>query len=960
MNIGDKVYSRLYSDQGEATVLSFSELFGEEYAEVLFTSSAQCITVRKDDIYPADSFASRMQSGSIDHPELFLVRNMAIRIKAAKSEERLISSANFRIKPLPHQLLTVNFVMNRYQPRSLIADEVGLGKTIEAILVFQEYKLRNMARRILIVVPSGLVLQWQEELLAKFGEQFAVYTREQIKALKLNHGAQTNIWNLNDKIIVSIDTVKPLRIHDQLDEAEKQRRIIHNLEISQAAVEAGFDMVIIDEAHRLTKKGDGSQSARFRFGDLISKSTPIFLLLTATPHQGDEAMFHNLMKLVDPVLFAGRDSLKPQLISEVTVRNRKRTVVDFEGKRIFKQRITSLVGVKWEQGINDQEMELYQMVTEYTSFHYNLALQANNQMMILLVMLYQRILSSSSFALLETMKRRLAFLENVGDEEHNKNDICIDDSETDDNYLQLDMEKALQVQLSKNRKELQKEILFVRSCIEKANYICQVYGDVKLKKLLEIVEEIRKRENDPDLKFIIFTEFRATQDAICSYLERYGFSSAIIHGGLGREQKAEQVKMFRQQRQFLVSTDAGGEGINLQFCYCVINFDLPWNPARLEQRIGRVDRIGQDHNVLVFNMHHSGTIEDHVRSILEDKLERIKSQYGVDKYADVLSALDEEFDFDRIYLDAIMGAEEKNRDLDIKAQQVFEKAKKIIEEDGLLIPFSSFSDNPRDLYNRDIQKIIQTLVFQYLKQKDISVQSYKKSQGLYYFANPFPDLLPHTKDAFVRNATFSSEAAFENDQAQLINLDHPITEAILSETARSEAGSLSAFRLSINKFSGVSGMWFVYELSISNNSTKKVHRLISVFLEDEEFENSRIGNYLSQAIIENVQVIPNFKTGFDIERMENGALSIAQEKSMDIFNSIKLKWLEEFDILQQRTEYYNKIRENAISAISLDNIRESKLRQLEVDINNQKVQEKLKRNIIPRLDLKQIAWVEFA
>jgi ERCC4-related helicase len=953
MNIGDQVISQIYQDKGPATILSFATLFGEEYAELLFVNTGERLATPKSDLVPEMSLSERLKTGKVDSSEWFLVRNMALRLKIAMTDNKLISAANYKIKPLPHQLLTVNFVMNRFQPRCLIADEVGLGKTIEAILVYQEYKLRHMAKRILIIVPSGLVLQWHEELLSKFNEQFVIYSMEQIRSLKQSYGEDTNVWTLNDRIIVSIDSLKPLRISSDLDKAEIKRREWHNQNITQAAAQAGFDIAIIDEAHRLSKKDDGSQSARFLLGDLISEAVPIFLLLTATPHQGDPALFHHLMKLIDPVMFASPEFLTPELIATVTVRNKKRAVVDFDGKRIFKHRITSMVDIKRTIPGNQLELELYQTVTEYTSHNYDLAKQTNNQMLLLLVMLYQRILSSSSFALYDTMKRRLAFLQN-GISANGTALETLDDSD------ESDLKQLISLKISNSKEALEKEIVFVEDCLVTAEAIAKVFGDAKLKELLRIIEELKKRENNPELKVIVFTEFRATQEGIKDYLSKYGYSASLINGSFSREQKAEQVELFRTQNQILISTDAGGEGINLQFCYCMINYDLPWNPARLEQRIGRIDRIGQEHNALIFNFHLADTVEDHVRETLELKLETIKEQFGEDKYTDVLNLLQEEFDFDRIYIDAVQVKERENIELDRLATQIYQRAQQIIEKDALLIPFMEFNSNPQDLLQTDLQKILKILVFQYLKQQRIAVNQYKDAPDRYYFTNPFKDATDMEGDATLRNVTFNSETAFHDAKVILINLEHPLVEKIIKEVNAANLGQVAALQMQVNKFSGIKGIWFLFELHVSNNVGKDKDFNISVFMEDEKFDNSRISNYLEATMIENASVLSNAVFSYDLQAMESKAFELAQEKANDIYTATKLRWLEELEVYEKRSLDYNKVRRNAINNIQVENIRQSKLHTLEADIKAETQKLKLARNVIPQLTLKQVAYLEFS
>ena len=363
MKIGDRVKSKLYSSRGIGKVVGMDTLFDVTYAEVLCKDGVSYKTKLDDLIYIANPL-ELISKNELTSTSIFFTRFMLLRLQANISENTIVTSTNYKIIPLPHQLLAVNFVINRFQPRSLIADEVGLGKTIEAILVYQEFKLRNIAKRILIVVPSGLVKQWHEELIDKFDEQFMIYDKDFVRALKDSHGKDTNVWTLHDRIITSIDGVKPLRIEDDLDKNEIERRKWHNKHMFDDIQVAGFDILIIDEAHKLSKHGDGSESARFKLGKKLSDAIPVLLLLTATPHQGDEYLFLNLLRLVDPILFTNKDTLKPELVQEVVVRNKKRAVIDFDGNRIFKHRIVSLVEINRTTPANDEEIQLYKYVTE--------------------------------------------------------------------------------------------------------------------------------------------------------------------------------------------------------------------------------------------------------------------------------------------------------------------------------------------------------------------------------------------------------------------------------------------------------------------------------------------------------------------------------------------------------------------------------------------------------------------
>lgn len=950
MEIGTHVRSHLYAHQGPGKVVKFNELFGEGYAEVLFKDGS-IVIIKAEDLIPEDDLISRLQDKQIDLPAAFLTRNLLLRLEANISEKPIVTSANYKITPLPHQLLAVNFVMNRFQPRTLIADEVGLGKTIEAILVYEEYKLRGIAKKVLIVVPSGLVLQWHEELAKKFNEKFVIYSKEYIRTLKQSYGEETNVWKQHDKIIVSIDSIKPLKIDTGLDRQEQSRREWHNQHIFEDITTAGFDLVIIDEAHKLSKYGDGHESARFKLGEKLSQSVPMLLLLTATPHQGNEHLFLNLLRLIDPVIFTSTNSLTPALVREVAVRHQKRAVVDFAGKRIFKHRITSLIEIHRDAAEHQEEIELYDFVTEYTSNYYNYARRTNNQILMFLVILYQRIVASSSFALLDAMQRRKAVLDGQISDFENDISEAMEENE-------FELEEVLGVPVFKKRQQIELEKTFVAACIERAEKLTAAFKESKFRKLIEVIDEIREREQQPDLKFVIFTEFRATQDAIIKFLKKFGFRCSYIHGALSREEKAEQIEVFRGPNQILVSTDAGGEGINLQFCYCMINFDLPWNPSRLEQRIGRIDRIGQAHDVLIFNFHLTDTIEDRVRRILESKLEKIKKQFGEDKYADVLNLIQEEFSFDQIYLDAVHLKEVENKQLDEVADKIFRRAKEILEKDDLLLPFSQFNQDARELINPELNDIIKFLVIHYCAGKLIPVNWYKEEPDFCYFNNPFPSGV--NEPPTYRNVTFSQQSSTKKEKVELVNLGHPLIRNIREEQEKdTNQGTVSVLKIRINKFQGISGFWFVLHLSIKNYLDRSRTAIVNVFMEDAEFFNRRISHYLDENIIEESKIVQNFQKEMDLKVMYQAALKHAEEKANEIFTATKLTWVNEINAYESKFNDYFRFKQNALAKIPIENIRQSRLNALAKDREEQNRKFQLQRNIVPNLELHQLAFVEF-
>ena len=944
MKLGTKVRSKGYSDKGNGVIVSVSKLFAEKYYDVQFADKT-VIRTSEQDLSTVPIVSDLITEAEFSSIELFLTRYLLSKVDCLLTKREIVSSVNFKIQPLPHQLLAIDFVLNRFEPRCLIADEVGLGKTIEAILIYEELKLRGIAHKVLIIVPSGLMIQWQEELRLKFDEHFVIYDSAYIKSLKNTYGEECNIWDYHDQIIASVDTVKPLRIKDNLAQSEQKKREWHNKEVFEKIREAHFDIVFFDEAHKLTKKSDGATTGRYHLGKELAEVIPIVILLTATPHQGDEYLFLNLLKLIDPITFVNKDSLTPENVGSVTVRNKKRAVVDFKGKRIFKERLTSLVEINRNEEQNGDELQLYDLITSYIEEVYNLAKMANNNALKLLLILYQRITASSSFAVYKTLKRRLNYLQMGELDELDLEEYFLDD-ENEENLLKK--------KFGKTDSDIATEIEFLQRCISLAKKININFGDAKFSKLLEIMQEIKKRENNPFLKFIIFTEFIATQEAIIEFLKKYGYESSFINGDLSRDQKIEQIEDFRRKTQVLVSTDAGGEGINLQFCYCMINFDLPWNPTRLEQRIGRVDRIGQEKNVLVFNFQLTDTIEDYVRTTLEAKLGLIKKQFGEDKYQDVISLIQEEFSFEKLYIDALLIKEQESRVLDQIGDEIYLRAKQILEKNDLILPFTQFNNNPNELLDKNSNQLIESLVKQFLQEKRIEINEYKQHPGTYFFDSPFND--KHKYQQIV----FQNSKACDSMKYEFINVNHPMIGNI-RKSLNPEDGLVTSLRIISDKFSGINGCLFLYNLEIKNNIDRSYKIIISVFLQDGKTYNRRISNYLSDLEYLDIERYP---ASFDnqLVPMDESlviAKSVADEKAVEIFYNKKNEWSEMLDKFADKARKYCDYKIESAEKVAIENIRNAKIRRLQNKYQDELQLIVKKRIIVPNLEMSQIAFVRF-
>ncbi|MNB92081.1 RNA polymerase-associated protein RapA [compost metagenome] len=447
------------------------------------------------------------------------------------------------LSPLPHQLDTARRVLFQMSGRAILADEVGLGKTIEAGLVLKEYLVRGLVRRVLILVPASLVLQWVRELNTKFG----ISAVAQKKAYS---------WD-NDIVVASMDTAKRPPHKERLIQDE-------------------YDMLIIDEAHKLKNK----KTTNYQFVQQLRKK--YCLLLTATPVQNDLGELFNLITLlkpgqlgnqgdfaanfvVDKRVAKNEEQLRGEL-SKVMIRNRRG-----EGPVSFTKRKVRNVSLT----LSPEEQTLYDGVTAFVKDQYEES-GGNLSSMLSLVTLQREVCSSRDavFVTLVNLIKKLP-----------------EDSPRRERMIGL------------------------------LQQIRSVKANTKAEKTIDLVKDMNE-------KVIVFTEYRATQEYLLGYFRSHGLQAVPYSGGMNRGKKDWMMDLFRGRAQVMIATEAGGEGINLQFCHHMVNFDLPWNPMRVEQRIGRVHRLGQQNDVHIHNLSTAGTIEEHILHLLHEKINLFESVIG--------------------------------------------------------------------------------------------------------------------------------------------------------------------------------------------------------------------------------------------------------------------------------------------------------------------------------------------
>ncbi|QQS04455.1 MAG: DEAD/DEAH box helicase family protein [Fibrobacterota bacterium] len=592
------------------------------------------------------------------------------RLQDAIEENLLLAPMQSSVVPLPHQLHALNKAMSRDKVRYLLADEVGLGKTIEAGLIWRELKLRGRVKRALVVAPKGLVRQWQAEMRTHFGETLHFIEGADLGAYRSQRGENESLWQQHDQVICSLDSVKPMDVRKGWSPTQL---MAYNRERFEELVAAGWDLVIIDESHRLG--GSTDQVARYKLGSALSESSPYLLLLSATPHQGKSDQFLRLIQLLDKDSFPDESSVSRERVHPFVIRTEKRQAVDAEGNPLFKPRATRLYPVAWLEHHGHQQ-SLYDAVTEYVRTGYNQALASKQRHIGFLMILMQRLVTSSTAAIRTTLERRLAQLEAPSAQTSFFDAIDPDDWEELDGQAQVEL--ALQANGWVQEKTEVKTLLELAQATEAQG------TDAKAEALLELIYKLQQEEADPALKVLVFTEFVPTQAMLSEFLEGRGFTVVQLNGSLDLDARSQVQAAFAKDVRILISTDAGGEGLNLQFCHVIVNFDMPWNPMRIEQRIGRVDRIGQPHVVRAINFVLQDTVEHRIREVLEQKLALIAQEFGVDKAADVMDSSDVEPLFDELFLKAIQQPESLDTQCEVVAQQVREKVQDTRSHNDLL------------------------------------------------------------------------------------------------------------------------------------------------------------------------------------------------------------------------------------------------------------------------------------
>ena len=812
-------------------------------------------------VVPVDDVFARFDKKSFCSPIDFFLRLYSYSFPLENSGGTL---SNSKTDLLPHQILLTHTLMNSSRRKFLIADEVGLGKTIETGMVIREMHARGIGKRILIICPAGLTDNWQREMRDCFRMFFDVFGKDFT-------ASNPYAWEQHNLVIISIDTLK------------KEDRL------SKLLTAPRWDCAVIDEAHHLTRRRYGTKIERtqnYKMAERLRSLTRDLLFLTATPHQGDVYQFWSLIQLLDDQLFENPEAMKDHrgLLSRVMIRRTKREVTDADGKPIFMRRQVHTHRFR----LSLREENYYERITGYLKEGYTLAVGSGGKTtkreraVGFLMATFQKIMSSSPRAIKQALRRRLISLlarrqlalESGKLGTITRNDISarivkyqeemrkivkeIMQFDGESNVSQADADTyiaKLKQRLSK-RPEFNEEITswaldesengdaILESELEIPNEIEHLQDliemidegpDRKFDTLIRAIEQLRSE--NPSEKIIIFTQYLQTLFFLRDELSHYYDKSkiAIVRGG-ALEDKIAACESFWEENgaEFLLSTTAGGEGINLQVCRVLFNYDLPWNPMAVEQRIGRIHRYGQQETAQVYNLVGEGTIEEKVYDILETKLleiaqtiGRIDNQTGEvteDFRSEVLGYLGSNTNYAELYRNALVDRDYNRTQKEI--QVALEKAKEASEA------IRQFS---QELSSFNMEKYAAIRGKYDLSDIGVFVQkainrlggTYIPSDETAEITTP-PCLLnyQHVSGHYSR-VTANRKFATRKKGVDLLGIGHPLVDAILKHL-QTELPFADISHVAIDNTASSIVCYYLYHLKFSDGTSRTILKDIAV------------------------------------------------------------------------------------------------------------------------------------
>ena len=846
------------------------------------------------EIKKVDNPIDKLKNLDFDSPVRFDLLTRANQLSLAFEYNQLVSLSNSRVNLEPYQVECVHKVINAFKQRFLIADDVGLGKTIEAGMILKELISRGRANRILIVTPAPLAQQWKREMKEKFDENFWVYDSTSVNLIKSNIGKNFNPWEHKNKIITSVDYVKQEHIR-------------------AALMRTTWDLSIFDEAHKLSKTED-KETQRYKLGRIVSERTNNLLFLTATPHNGNRHRFWNLIRLIDPYIFSDPEMMNSKKLNQIMVRRGKDRLIDENGKPVFKKRKVNTLPLEF----NDDEDDLYESVTNYVKYEYNLAKEQKNRAVGFAMIILQKRMVSSIEAIKRSLERRRDKLlgktdEDIITEEYIKQyNSFLEDSDAltdlERENIEGKLEKAI---LEKTPEERKREVSIVKGLIEKAE---KIEEDSKAKRLKTFVDVILKE--NPKEKILIFTEYRDTLDYLRDVvLKEYSDKGKIteIHGKVPMDLRENREKLFKGNNvNIMLATDAAGEGINLQFCHIMINYELPWNPNRIDQRIGRLHRYGQKKEVKVWNLLVKDTREGKIFLRLQEKVNDIEKDLG-GNISEVLGSLLEDVDLEELIMNSLKD-EKELKATQMTIEQAIEERKEMIEKaQNFLMGLQKFDlenaikvieqSKKLSFSNKDIEIFVRTFLDEFGGK--IENTRYRNQYRIY----PPEELI--TKGIIprvIKMVTFDKEIArkYDPDECEFIAFGHPLLDRIIDycKNGNYGFGGLTTIK-ELNDDKG--GLVFNYKISYIDATGEIINEKIVSFLMNSEkkIEKFDIDNIIFEENRKSPDLNEDLKDLIkNVDELKEMVIERAQEFSTEKLDKVKKDVIKKVKIKEQELQKY--------------------------------------------------------
>ncbi|MBN1500039.1 MAG: DEAD/DEAH box helicase family protein [Spirochaetes bacterium] len=775
----------------------------------LFDVTADDSSVKTDVIIKNDAqVLERIRSYQPGNDIQFSLKIEAYVLQLAYAYNKILSLSNSRTKILAHQVESTHIVVSSLNQRFILADEVGLGKTIEAGLIIKEFIYRYNYRRILVACPASLLVQWQLEMEEKFGETFEIIDRK-ILDRQRKKNALANPWDSFGKVICSLDFIKNRTFSEELKNTK-------------------WDAVIFDEAHRL-RRDDSTSTMTYNVAEIMSERSKSLLLLTATPFRGKLEELYYLVRLVDKNLFgpfqtfynsyctqgADLSHLKEKL-STVLLRRTKKVIGGFTERHART--------IRFE--LFPEERELYDATTIYVIEEFNRALQTENRAVGFVMTVFQKLLDSSSFALYSALKNRKHHLETLLSRakedsviEEKADEILRDfDPDYEENY---DEDEICDEIIKKTIAELEEEIRVLTGLVNLASGITR---NKKAEKLRNMMLMLRKNGHK---KFLIFTQFRTTQDYLAGILK--GFSVEVFNGSMSKDQKEIAIEKFKNETEVLICTEAGGEGRNMQFCNILFNYDLPWSPLKIEQRIGRLHRFGQKYDVYIYNFSTKDTVAERILDVLTRKLNLFEESIGTPDV--MLGQIEDEVNLSSLFMKMTAGKiRKKDVDSEIEhsvnlARKSFEKLSELTVSKRMDFNYDEYyriTQKERKYSNRQLENFITR--FNSILPKDGKIL--KKIKDNHY------ELLLEGYEG--RTGTFDSETALMNSKFEFLAFGHEIVDKVI-EGCRTRLECSDCGIKIIDHDEPVCGMIFNYVVSF--RSVEETKEFFPVFIPSQRNQN---------------------------------------------------------------------------------------------------------------------------